>query len=274
MQVTAFYDAHPISEAQILRALRRAGHDPERLRPEDLYAHDQDHYGGVDATIALAERAGVTAGSRVLDVCAGMGGPARLIAHRLGADVTGVDLTESRVVGANRLTRRVGLQDRVRFVGGDATRLPLADQCFDVALSQEAFLHIPDKRALLSECFRVVRPGGRLGFTDLVARAPLAPAARAALEEGIACRSLLAPDAYVASLREAGFARVEHDDLSAAWAPILEARLAMYERLADEAKQDLGEDRHRRYVELYRVFVAEVAAGRLGGGRFIAHRAT
>ena len=49
MQVTAFYDAHPISEAQILRALHRAGHDPDRLGPEDLYAHDQDHYGGVEA---------------------------------------------------------------------------------------------------------------------------------------------------------------------------------------------------------------------------------
>ena len=272
MQVTAFYDAHPISEAQILRALRRAGRDPDRIGPEDLLGHDQDHYGGVDATIALAERAGVAAGSRVLDVCAGMGGPARLIAHRLGADVTGVDLTESRVIGAGHLTRRVGLHDRVRFVGGDATRLPFADRSFDICLSQEAFLHIPDKAALLGECRRVLRPDGRLGFTDLVARAPLAPAARAALEEGIACRSLLAPDAYIAALRAAGFARVEHDDLSAAWTPILETRLAMYERLAEEAKQDLGQDRHGRYVELYRVFVAEVGAGRLGGGRFIAHR--
>ena len=56
--------------------------------------------------------------------------------------------------------------------------------------------------------------------------------------------------------------------------PSSEARLAMYERLAEEAKHDLGEDRHRRYVELYRVFVSEVGAGRLGGGRFIAHRVT
>ena len=45
-----YYDEHPINETQIRAALAREGKTAARLAPEDLYAHDQDHYGGIDAT--------------------------------------------------------------------------------------------------------------------------------------------------------------------------------------------------------------------------------
>src|ERR1700675_4485931 len=70
--VVDFYSRHPISEGQILDALRRQGKDLERLQPEDLYGLDQDHYGGLEAVEALARRARIDAASSVLDVCAGL----------------------------------------------------------------------------------------------------------------------------------------------------------------------------------------------------------
>src|ERR1035438_10314419 len=70
--------------------------------------HDQDHYGGLEANDALAERAGICKGTRVVDFCAGLGGPSRYLAHRYGADVTGIELTPARVDGAKELTLLVG----------------------------------------------------------------------------------------------------------------------------------------------------------------------
>ena len=98
--VVDFYSRHPISEGQIIDALHRQGKDLKRLVPEDLYAFDQDHYGGLEAVEALGRRAGIDASSRVLDVCAGLAGPARFMARRWGARVTGVDLNPDRAAGA------------------------------------------------------------------------------------------------------------------------------------------------------------------------------
>ena len=95
-RVVDFYDRHPINEGQILDTLARRGKDLSALVPEDLFDLDQDHYGGLEAVEALARLGGVDRSSRVLDLCAGLGGPARFLACRFGCRVTGVDLTRSR----------------------------------------------------------------------------------------------------------------------------------------------------------------------------------
>src|SRR5215469_228024 len=120
-----FYDQHPISAQIILAKLEAARGTLEGLKPEDLFAHDQDHYGGLAANDALANAAQIVIGSKVVDLCAGLGGPARYLAHRYGAIVTGIELTPARVAGAAELTRRVGLSDKVTVIEGDVTALPL-----------------------------------------------------------------------------------------------------------------------------------------------------
>src|SRR2546426_3953074 len=76
MRVDDFYDRHPISEHQVLAAVaRRRGGDLSQLSPDALFEFDQDHYGGLQAAGELASRAGLAAGSQVLDVCAGLGRP-------------------------------------------------------------------------------------------------------------------------------------------------------------------------------------------------------
>src|SRR5688572_6217950 len=112
-QAIYFYTRHPISTAIILAKLRAARGNLDGVQPEELLAHDQDHYGGLAANDALAAAARIGAGARVADFCAGLGGPARYLAQRYGADVTGIELTPARVQGAAELTRLVGLQERV-----------------------------------------------------------------------------------------------------------------------------------------------------------------
>jgi len=103
MGVIDFYDRHPISEAQVLAAARRArGADPRPLTAEDLFPWDQDHYGGLAAVDALARLARIEADTRVLDVCAGLAGPARFLAARRGSRVTGVELNPGRAAGRRR----------------------------------------------------------------------------------------------------------------------------------------------------------------------------
>src|SRR5918994_1118483 len=171
--VIHFYETHPINEQQIFHDLARDGIGVTTLTEEILKDYDQDHFGGLEAVDLLAEKAGISDASRVLDVCSGMGGPARYLAHRLGCRVTGLDVTKSRHEGAIRLTEMVKLGHLVDFRLGNALDMPFADATFDVVIGQEAFAHVPDKPRLIAECARVVRPGGAIAFTDILRREAL-----------------------------------------------------------------------------------------------------
>jgi sarcosine/dimethylglycine N-methyltransferase len=272
-RVSDFYDRHPISEEQVLAAVRRrrrlAG---GTLSADDLFDFDQDHYGGLAAVDALARLAGIGAGSRVLDVCAGLGGPARFLASRRGCHVMAVELNAGRAAGAARLTRLVRLHARVRVVRGDATALPFASARFDACVSQEALLHIEDKAAVLGEAYRVLAPGGRLAFTDWVARPTLGDGERRRLHEWMAATTLQSLDGYRALLGAAGFRAVSVEDLADEWRAILRGRLQMFRAMREETIARLGEARYREYDQLHAFFVGLIEAGKLGGGRFGATR--
>jgi sarcosine/dimethylglycine N-methyltransferase len=260
-----FYTRHPISLGIVLARLEKAKGSLEGLQPSDLWPHDQDHFGGLAANDRLAERAALKAGSRVADFCAGLGGPARYYAKVYGADVTGVDLTPDRVSGAAELTRLVGLQDQVRVLQGDVTAAPLADGSLDAVVSQEALLHVPDKGHAIREAFRILRPGGRLAFTDLVRHGELPEEDATLLWEGMAMQTLQDPAGYRGLMEAAGFRIVSIEDLTSEWGPILTERLNMYlqmRREAEAAGTPAGDDAfYRAYVR----FVELVVARRLGG---------
>jgi len=268
--VVDFYSRHPISEAQIVAALRRGGKDLERLAPEDLYDFDQDHYGGLEAVEALGRRAGIDAASRVLDVCAGLAGPARFMARRWGARVTGIDLNPERAAGARRLSAAVGLDGLVRMVRGDAQVLPFRAGAFTAVVSQEGLLHVPDKAEALAECRRVLLPGGRIAFSDWIATARLSDRERRRLDEWMAAVTLQSIEGYKALLAGAGFVAVGAEDLSIEWIAILRRRLEMFRGFRADSVARLGQARYDEYDQLYAFFVGLVEAGRLGGARFSA----
>jgi ubiquinone/menaquinone biosynthesis C-methylase UbiE len=268
--VVEFYDRHPINETQVLAAARGDTAGLRPLRPEDLWRWDQDHYGGLAAVELLAQRAAIVPGMAVLDVCAGLGGPARFLAHRFGARVTGVDLTHSRCAAGARLTALVRLGPLVRHVRGDAQVLPFRSCAFDAAVSQEGLLHVPDKAAVLAECARVLRPGGRLAFSDWIARPRLADNERRRLFEWMAAVSLQSIDGYRGLLARAGFDGIAAEDLSGEWIAILQQRLRMYRGLREQTVARLGQARYDEYNQLYGFFVGLVEAGKVGGARLSA----
>lgn len=271
-QVVHFYDTHPITASQVLARLGELGRDLGSLAPSDLFDHDQDHYGGLAANDALIAAAEIDPESRVLDICAGIGGPARYVAVTTRAQVTGLDLTESRVAGAAALTDRVGLDRQVRFLRGDAQALPLASGAFDAAISQEAWLHVPDKAAVLAEAFRVLRPGGVLAFTDWTSGPGFEGSDAALMAETFAAVNIPTEDTYAGMMAAAGFQDVLSTDLTAERVPILQERLSMYERLRQETIDRTGVDSDRTYCEHYARFVHLAEIGEIGGARFVGRK--
>lgn len=270
--VNVFYNTHPISESQVLNKLEQTGADTSILTVELLQHHDQDHFGGLAATDALARHAKINESTHVLDLCCGLGGPARYLAYHHGCRVTGVDMNTDRLAGAVRLTERTKLQDRVLFHHANALQTGLADETFDVIVSQEAFCHIPDKKTLIAECVRLLKPGGRIVYTDILARNSMTNEIRSRLENEMAFSELSTLEQYCHLLEEKSCPVVEVEDLSDDWAQILIDRLAMYRSLKEQTVSSFGLAHFQKWDRTYSFFVGLYRSGELGGGRFVARK--
>ncbi len=163
-----YYDGPELVDT-VRTALWEAGLDGDHLDIDDLAPLDEFHALGRAATIALAELAAVRASDDVLDVGAGIGGPARFLAHHYGAHVTAVDPTPRFRAVAELLTRGSGLADRVRIVHGDGRALPFDSGTFDLVWTQAVGQNIAEKAAFVAEMTRVLRRGGRLAMFELLA---------------------------------------------------------------------------------------------------------
>lgn len=207
-------------------ALRAAGKAEGTLRPDDLAPVDQFHTCGIIATRELAQRAAVTAETRVLDLGGGIGGVARLLAAIFGCYVEVPDRTEVYCAAGRMLTERCGLAERVQFRYGDATAPPYADAQFDLVWAQHSTMNIADIAALYRGATRVLRSGGRLALHEIVARPAdglhlLVPWAG---DAGLSY--LRPPDVLRAQIRTAGFVELAWHDETATALQWFEQRVA------------------------------------------------
>ncbi len=165
----AYYATGPADLGRVvLDALRRAGGPTEPIDPDDLAGLDEFHGLGRAATLALIDLAAIPSGARVLDIGAGIGGPARTIARHCEAQLTALDPTTRFCDLARELNRRSGLDRQVEVICADARAMPLEDGVFDFAITQAVWPSIEEKPAMLAEAHRVIRSGGRLAIYEAV----------------------------------------------------------------------------------------------------------
>jgi len=153
----------------ILSALREEGKDPDNLKPQNIIGVGELHIRGHEATRELAMQMGLTHEMKVLDVGCGVGGPSRFLAAQYGCHVTGIDITEEFCKTARDLAERVRLRDHLTYRQADALDLPYKNEEFDAVWTQHVQMNIEDKPRFYAELFRVLKPGGKLGFYDIVA---------------------------------------------------------------------------------------------------------
>jgi MPBQ/MSBQ methyltransferase len=214
--VRSHYGAGDLA-GHILAALAEAGVDTDQLGPQDLFAVDQLHAGGPDASRHVLDRIQVGPGVRLLDVGCGIGGTSRMAAMT-GAEVTGVDLSPVFVETATTLTERVGLAERARFLVTAGEAMPLEDESFDAAVMVHVGMNVPEKTQVFRDVRRVLKPGGifavydqvRTGAGDLPYPLPWAQDERSSFVESAS--------AYREHLDEAGFTAVDVEDRTSAGA--------------------------------------------------------
>jgi cyclopropane fatty-acyl-phospholipid synthase-like methyltransferase len=208
------------------------------------YGDDLGQSGWVtsDELERFAEGLGLGAGSRLLDVGCGSGGPALRLAATKGTSVVGIDLLEEGIATATRLAEERGLHDRARFARVDAAaRLPFDDQSFDAVISIDVMCHLPNRLDILREWHRVTTPGARVLFTDPTVVTGLVTDAEIATRSAVGIYVFSAQSVNEDLVSQAGFALIRREDVTQNMAAMAgrwhDARAQFHDQLvADEGE--------------------------------------
>lgn len=151
------------------------------------------------------------AGETVLDLGSGGGIDVLLSARRVGpaGKAYGLDMTDE-MLGLARENQRKAAVENVEFLKGEIENIPLPDNSVDVVISNCVINLSADKRRVLQEAFRVLRPGGRFAVSDVVVRGPVPSEIRKNVELWIGCiAGAMEESEYRTKLEAAGFEAIE-----------------------------------------------------------------
>src|SRR5262245_25405749 len=171
--------------------------------------------------LSFADQLEITQQSNVLEVGSGSGGPATYLALKRGCRITGVDINQHGVQNGTALAQARGVADHVKFQVVDASApLPFDVSTFDAIVSNDAMCHITQRRDVLREWHRVLRPGGRALFTDAMVITGLVSHEELATRSSIGFYLFVPPGENERLLRESCFELLEVQDLTASAANV------------------------------------------------------
>ena len=243
---TAFYDTVYGSFAERLSVTIRAEAFGEDIGQNSwLTAGEHRHF---------ARRLGLNRASEVLEVASGSGGPALLMAHETGCQITGVDLHEAGVAAANQAAAKRGLAGQARFLHADARqRLPFDDGTFDAVICIDSINHLYEREHVLREWHRVLRPGGRALFTDPITIAGMLRRDEMIIRSAGMGEFVFTPAGVdEALLRQAGFTDIEVEDVTSNMAAVSGAWAAARDRHASDLDHAEGREVNARTQKFLR----------------------
>ena len=264
---TGFYDtAYGHFSDELYRAIRLAAFG------EDI---GQNSWLTADELRTFCEWLGVDTSIELLEVASGSGGPALFTVETTGCRLFGVDSHDEGVAAANRAAEERGLADRARFVCVDARKtLPVDAGSFDAVICIDSINHMYERSAVLREWRRVLRPSGRVLFTDPITVTGLLRREEMILRGGAMGEFVFTPPGLDQRLlEEAGFADVRAEDVTENAARVAAAWHAARVRRSADLDEVEGAEQNAR-TQSFLWTVANLAAEqRLSRLAYLARRA-
>jgi arsenite methyltransferase len=249
----------------------------------DIYGHplarwflgDSLHPGGLALSRKLTSLLNLGPWDRALDLGSGRGVSAVHLARTVGCRVMGVTLEPSGVSAGRELARQQGVHELADFVQGDWNHAPLRPGSFDAVIAECVLSILPDKTAALGECYRLLRPGGRLGLTDVVLNGSLPRGLDGLLATAGCLGGALSLAQYQQVVEAAGFemeCRQDLPDVASEFLRNISGKLLMAEAAAALGKVDLPGDLVLQAKSLLSKLREGVDSGVVGYGLVTAHR--
>lgn len=184
-----------------------------------------------------------TPDSHILEIGSGNGAAAVYLATATKARATGLDNNEAGIRRAEALSKAKGVQDRVEFRLGDATRpLPFEDNTFDAIFVNDTFSLIPDRAGLLRQCHRVLRPGGRLLYTDPMVLVGIVTSDEIVMRSWAGVSCLIPRGGNERLLEAAGFELLSYEDLTESVIVVARRQAVAFRRFREDIISNLGEE--------------------------------
>ncbi len=246
--------------APFVRALRRA--QLAAYPPGEFV--EQESFMSAGEIRALAERAGIAAGTPVLDLCCGVGGPGRFITGETGCDYLGVDYSADAI----EIARERAGDLPCRFEVARIPPIPKGE--FEVVILLETLLAFPDKEPLVREIAAALEPGGRFACT-FEAGAPLTEEERAAMPDADTVW-LIEADELLAALAEVGLTVTWQEDHTDAHATTAESLTNSFAADADAITAEIGTRAFTDLLRAHRLWTTWLAGGRVRKLALVAER--
>ena len=258
---------------RIFNELREIGKSTSSsLLVEDLTKFDQLHYHGTDAIDIFIEKLEINEKTKILDVGSGIGGPARYIANKTGAEITAIELQSDQNNLAKDLTKKCGLSNKINHICGDILDYDFKNQTFDAVVSWLTLYHIANHEILLKKLFDLLNPNGFFYTEDITSRINLSDADRKEIKKEIYGIHLPYFDNYISNLEQNGFKLIFSEDMSSSWTDFTKERIKKYNSEKERNIRVHGKEVYDSLNLFYNFVGQYFSNGKLGGIRVLAKK--